>query len=80
MGTRAVMSTYDHDVNIREARVEIRGRALIPALNIEAVQYTFSQCNVQLYIITLYNKSNQPISGRVLFIIGLCRGPWNAES
>ena len=39
MSARAVISTYDHDVNIRGDRAEIRGRALIPAVNIAAVKY-----------------------------------------
>ena len=38
MSDQAVISTYDHDVNMHEDRVEIRGRALIPAVNIAAMK------------------------------------------
>ena len=38
MSAQAVISTYDHDVNIREDRVRIRSRALIPAVNIAVVK------------------------------------------
>ena len=38
MSDRAVISTYNHDVDMREDGVVIRGQALIPAVDIAAIK------------------------------------------